>query len=245
MTEENGMLPENEFRDQLESELHSRLTREHEIVQVLEAAPAKPDLLRMFALQGYQLTKNFARYVGACYHHCPIEKYRIKLAINLYEEETGKLSKSDNHLRLMQKFLRSLGITDEEMESTVPLPATQDLIDYRWDLFRHAADFHKGAAAILVASEGQNLEQKAGKATKNLLPEIYHLTADDLQFFIIHATEDVYHVQDGLEIVAGVCTTEAMQREALSTIHETCDRFDRYYDGVLATYRERVPVGAH
>jgi pyrroloquinoline-quinone synthase len=239
------MLPENEFREQLESELHSRLTREHEIVKVLEQAPGKPDLLRMFALQGYQLTKNFARYVGACYHHCPIEKYRIKLAINLYEEETGKLSKSDNHLRLMQKFLHSLNITDEEMEQAQPLPATQDLIDFRWGLLQDPKDFHKGAAAILIASEGQNLEQKAGKATKSLLPEIYHLSQEDLQFFIIHATEDIYHVQDGLHIVAGVCTTEEMQREALRTIHDTCDRFDRYYDGVLRTYRERmeaVPV---
>lgn len=234
------MLSEKEFIDQMESELHSRLTREHEIVKVLEQEPGNPELLRMFALQGYQLTKNFARYVGACYHNCPVEKYRIKLAINLYEEETGKLSKSDNHLRLMQKFLRSLGITDEEMERTPPLPATQDLIDFRWGLLQHPRDFHKGAAAILIASEGQNLEQKAGKATKSLLPQIYHLSQDDLQFFIIHATEDVYHVQDGLQIVAGVCTSDETQREALQTIHDTCDRFDRYYDGVLQTYREEM-----
>jgi pyrroloquinoline-quinone synthase len=241
------MLSEREFIKHLESELHRRLLQKHEIVEELEKEPGNRELLRMFALQGYQLTKNFARYVGGLYHNCPIEKFRIKLAANLYEEETGKTSKSDNHLRLMVRFLRALGVTDEELEKTTALPDTQELIDFRWNLLADPRDFHKAAAAIAIASEGQNLEQKAGHATKDLLPRVYGLSPDALKFFTVHATEDVYHVRDGLHIVAGVCTTDAMQQEAVQAIHDTCDRFDRYFAGVLRVYRERTPaaVAAH
>lgn len=227
------MLNPQAFRKEMEEALHGRLAREHKIVALLEAPPGNLPLLKMFALQGYQLTKNFARYVGGLYHHCPIEKYRIRLAINLYEEETGKISKSDNHLRLMQRFLRALGITDEEMENEQALQATQELIDYRWDLINSPDSFHKAAAAIAIASEGQNLEQKAGRATRDLLPKVYGLSEKDLAFFTVHATEDVYHVRDGLHIVSGVCTTEEMQKEAIQTIHYTCDLFEKYFDGVL------------
>ncbi|HVT17367.1 MAG TPA: iron-containing redox enzyme family protein [Thermoanaerobaculia bacterium] len=234
------MMEAAEFRKTMEKALHGRLGREHAIVAELEKPPGNLPLLRMFALQGYQLTKNFARYVGGLYHHCPIEKYRIRLAINLYEEETGKLSKSDNHLRLMQKFLRALGISEEQMETARAFPATQELIDWRWQLVNDRASFHRAAAAIAIASEGQNLEQKAGKATKDLLPGIYGLSAKDLQFFTVHATEDVYHVRDGLHIVAGVCDSQQMQDEALQAIHDTCDRFEWYFDGVLQIYQEGI-----
>ncbi len=235
------MLSQEEFVHEMESQLHARLLQEHEIVAVLEKPPGDLELLRKFALQGYQLTKNFARYVGGLYHNCPIEEFRIKLAINLFEEETGRMSKSDNHLRLMQNFLHGLGLNDEEIESATALPDTQELIDFRWDLLRDPKDFHRAAAAIAIASEGQNLEQKAGRATKDLLPKVYGVSPDALKFFTIHATEDVYHVQDGLQIVAGVCTDERMQKEALQALHDTCDRFDRYFAGVLRDYRARTP----
>ncbi len=231
------MLSKQEFIDEMERQLHQRLVQDHEIVAELEKPPGNPELLRMFALQGYQLTKNFARYVGGLYHNCPIEEFRIKLAINLFEEETGRMSKSDNHLKLMQNFLHGIGITDEEMERATPLPDTLELIDFRWNLLKDPKNFHRAAAAIAIASEGQNLEQKAGRATKDLLPKVYGVAPEALQFFTIHATEDVYHVQDGLQIVAGVCTDERMQQEALQAIHDTCDRFDRYFAGVLRAYR--------
>ena len=63
----------------------------------------------------------------------------------------------------MQRFIYALGVTPEELEAFEPLPETKELIDYRMNLVKDPAQFHKAAAAVMIASEGQNLEKKAGR----------------------------------------------------------------------------------
>lgn len=227
------------FRAELEQALFSHKTISHPILKEMAKPERNLDLMRLMATQGYQLTKHFAWYVGGLYRNCPVGYYRRRLAINLYEEETGMLSKTANHEVLMQRFIRALGITDEERDAAVALPTTQDLIDYRWNLVDNPKTFHMGAAAIMIASEGQNLEEEAGKARHELLPQLYNLTADDLAFFSVHAHEDIFHVREGLDLVSEICTTPKMKAEALEAVHGTCERFWRLYDGIQAEY-ERI-----
>ena len=230
------MLTQKEFRKELNRELESRLTLEHPILTKLEAGQRDISLIRLMALQGYQLTKMFARYIAGLYYHCPDPTFQRRLAINLYEEETGKLSQTDSHLELMRQFIFALGIMPEELEAAQPLPETEELIEYRRKIVEDPLQFHKAAAAVMIASEGQNLEKKAGKLRHELLPAEYGLTEQDLTFFIVHAAEDVYHVKDGLDLVSKICKTEKMQQEAINAIHETCDRFWSFYDGIQKAY---------
>jgi pyrroloquinoline-quinone synthase len=230
---------DNDFRKELEEALFSHKTIAHPIIKALSHPTDKSGLMKMMALQGYQLTKNFARYVGGLYNNCPIGYYRKRLAINLYEEETGMLSKTANHEVLMQRFIRALGISDEERDAAVALPATQKLIDYRWNLVNNPETFHMGAAAIMIASEGQNLEEEAGKARHELLPMIYGFKPEDLAFFSVHAHEDIFHVREGLDCVAEVCTTRKMKDEALEAVHTTCELFWKMYDGIQDAYDKK------
>ena len=229
-----------DFRNELEDALNSHQTIDHPVLLELSKPVRNIQLIHLIALQGYQLTKNFAWYVGGLYHHCPLGYYRKRLAVNLFEEETGKLSKTANHEVLMQRFIRALGISDQERDAAVALPETQDLIDYRWNLVNNPDTFHMGAAAVMIASEGQNLEERAGKARHELLPQTYGLTAEDLIFFSVHAAEDVYHVREGLDVVSEVCTTKEMQAEALEAVHGTCERFWRFYDGIAREYEKQT-----
>jgi len=237
-----------EFKNYLRHELESNLTLEHPIFSEL-SHPQSIELLRLMVLQGYQLTKMFARYVAMLYYNCPVSKEfeldRMKLAANLYEEETGKLSKTAGHLQLMQRFAFSIGLTEKELESTTPVPETQELINYRLELVSNPQTFHMGAAAIMIASEGQNLEKKNGKDRHQLLPDGLKLSDHDLAFFTVHAAEDVHHVRDGIEIVAKLCQNRKMQEEAVQAIHQTCARFWRFYDGIQRVYkldRTHLPI---
>src|SRR5579872_5218143 len=128
------LMPKKAFRTKLEEELHSRLTLDHPLLLKLAKPEKNLPLLRLIALQGYQLTKEFAKYVAALTHFCPVLDLRQKLATNLYEEETGRLSHTTNHLKLMQQFLGGLGISSDDWSAAAPLPNTKDLIDYRWRL---------------------------------------------------------------------------------------------------------------
>jgi pyrroloquinoline-quinone synthase len=139
-------------------------------------------------------------------------------------------------MALMERFILALGLTRAQIDAEVPLPNTTDLIDYRTKLCENPATMHMGAAAVMIASEGQSLEKKAGKTKDQLIPEMYGLKPEHLAFFAVHAVEDVYHVADGLDLVSEVCTTEKMQQEAIEAIHGTCDRFWRFFDGIQEAY---------
>lgn len=232
------MKNKKEFYEELEKTLHERISRDHPLVQELFKTQ-DINLLRMMVRQGYQLTKVFAIYVGGLYYRCPIAKHRKRFALNVFEEETGRISKTNGHLELLHRFTRALSITDEELDSVKINPETQELIDFRFRLIENPATFHRAVAAVMIASEGQNLEERVGDSRRELVARGFGINLDDLVFFKVHAEEDVYHVQDGLNCCVDVCETEAMQREAIQAIHDTCDRFDRHYDAIFKQYKNQ------
>jgi pyrroloquinoline-quinone synthase len=231
------LLDHDEFRDELERTLHSHLTISHPIFALLldERNPNLP-FLQQVALQGYQLTKHFLEYIENLFFHCPIPKHKRRLLHNMYEEETGHISKTKNHVKLMQDFLHAIGIDDEMREAAVALPATQELIDYRMDAVKDPARYHVGAAAVAIASEGQNLETLGSESRDSIFERVYGLKAKDLLFFSVHQIEDITHVQHGLDLVSDICTTEQLQQEALYAVSHTCELFYQMYEGIYQEY---------
>lgn len=222
-----------EFRASLEQTLHSHLTIAHPIFRLLldEENPDK-ELLQLVALQGYQLTKNFLEYIENLFFHCPIPRHRTRLLHNMYEEETGRLSNTKNHVKLMQDFLAAIGIDDGMRDAAVALPATQELIDYRMDAVKDPARYHVGAAAVAIASEGQNLETLGSDSRDVMFERVYGLTAKDLLFFSVHQIEDVGHVRQGLDLVVDLCLDEQSQHEARYAVAHTCELFYGMYEGI-------------
>jgi pyrroloquinoline-quinone synthase len=245
------MLSKEEFRTKLEQTLHKRLTLDHPVLLEMSKPKKNLPLISKMSLQAFHLTRAFTGYLGMIYSRCRIQKSRVALAVNLYEEETGALSKTANHMELMERFILALGMSKQQIEDEVPLPTTIDLVEYRRELCADPERLHMGAAAVMIASEGQSLETKAGKTKDQLIPEMYGLKPEDLAFFAVHAVEDVYHVADGLDLVSELCVTEKMQDEAVEAIEGTCDRFWRFFDGIQQAYEaeghtfsEPVTVGA-
>lgn len=137
----------------------------------------------------------------------------------------------------MERFIRALNISDFERDSTIALPAIQDLINYRRRLVNNPSTFHMGAAAVMIASKGQNLEREGGKLRHDFFSDAYDLTSDDMIFFSVHAKEDIYHVKEGFDLVSEICTDSKMQHDALAAVHETCKRFWRFYNGIYNEYQ--------
>lgn len=226
----------NEFRQVLNDTLQHNLTLSHPLFKLL-MDENNPDLslLRRVTLQGYQLTRNFLTYIENLFFHCPLPQHKRHLLFNMFEEETGRLSRTRNHVHLMEDFIRALGISDEERDAARPLPATRELIDYRMAACTDPQRYHIGAAAVLVASEGQNLETLGEEARHSILGRVYGLREADLLFFSVHQKEDVAHVRQGLDLVADLCTTEIMQTEAIKAVNHTCQLFYGMYEGIYQT----------
>ncbi|SFR45776.1 pyrroloquinoline-quinone synthase [Marinobacter daqiaonensis] len=238
------LMERNEFRAELNRTLQHNLTLSHPLFALLLNAD-NPDihLLRKVALQGYQLTRHFLTYIEHLFFFCPLPKHKRHLLFNMFEEETGRLSRTKNHVHLMEDFLRALGISDQERDKVTALPATQELIDYRMDACTNPERYHIGAAAVLVASEGQNLETLGEDARHTILGRVFGLQEKDLLFFSVHQKEDVAHVRQGLDLVADLCTTAAMQKEALFAVNHTCRLFYGMYEGIYQTLGQ--PEQAH
>ncbi len=231
------MLDSTQFKKELIRAMKSRPTMEHPILIEFLSPHRNMRLARLFAGQVYQLTAMFERYIAALFYRCPVREFRQRLIENLYEEVTGKMSNTDGHLELMERFIFALGFTREELDTSVPLPETAELIDYRRRLVDDSASYHKAAAAIMIASEGQTIQKKEGMPAYEFFAKAYNLTPNDLQFFSVHAAEDVQHVVEGIELVTAVCKDEKMQQEAIATVRETVDRFWGFYEGIQRVYQ--------
>jgi pyrroloquinoline-quinone synthase len=226
------MLSKPEFRDRCYAIIEEHTSVAHPLVAELVKPVANWELLQALTLQGYQLTKNFLTYIEYLFFHCPLPKHKRALLVNMYEEETGRLSNTKNHVRLMEDFIRAIRIDDATRDAAVAYPQTQELIDYRMRLVMNPETYHLGAAAVAIASEGQNLEDTAGQNRHSLLGKVYGLTEKDTLFFSVHAKEDVGHVREGIALVSDMCTDERMQRDALEVVEHTCKLFQGMYEGV-------------
>lgn len=227
------MLDKASFKTKMHDILDKHRTLGHPIFRhLLDSDNPNKELLKVTTLQGYQLTRNFLEYIETLFFYCPLPRHKKRLLNNMYEEETGFLSKTKNHVCLMQDFIEAIGITDEERDLAVALPSTQKLIDYRMNACKTKGLYHIGAAAVLVASEGQNLETIGEDARHNILGKVYKLSDESLLFFSVHQKEDVGHVEQGKSLLADLCDTDIMQREALEAIEHTCQLFYNMYQGV-------------
>jgi len=147
----NGM-DRQAFALELRAALEEQLTLDHPIFKELFVAERNWQLLKMITLEGYQITRYFLEYVENLFIRCPLPIHKRRLLYNLFEEETGHLSKTKNHVTLMQDFIRAQGISDEERDAHVPSAATRELIEYRLNAVKGADTYHIGAAAVMIAS---------------------------------------------------------------------------------------------
>jgi pyrroloquinoline-quinone synthase len=237
------MKTKEQFAKQLSDELHSRISTDHPVITELFTTGNR-ELLREMVRQGYQLTRHFAIYVGGIYYRCPVAKHRKRFAFNLFEEETGRISKTNGHLELLNRFTNAIGLSQEDLDTVTVNPETQELIDYRYRLIEDKDNFHKAVAAIMIAGEGQNLEERVGASRRELVSKGFGIELDELIFFKVHAEEDVYHVQDCIDCAVDVCDTEKKQKEAIEVIHETCDRFHAHYDGIYREFKKKNAIVA-
>jgi pyrroloquinoline-quinone synthase len=173
--------------------------------------------LHGFARQFFLQVVEFPRAVSALHSRCPDREERIKLAESLYEEETGRLSKSKPHPELFLDFCAGLGLGREEVLGAEPLPGTAALIHW-FELSTRERPFLEGVAAINLAAEGQVVGNFGPFA--DALQRHYGLSKEAVAFWDVHEVADAEHSDVGDHIVVRHATTDEVQagvRDAVKT----------------------------
>lgn len=102
--------------------------------------------------------RDFAVLIGRAYVQCPVAAVRQELAENLFEEETGKLSRGRPHAELFLAYPRGLGMDLARFERVELLPAAAR---YRaWlDEATEEHDWDVAAAVTTLFLEGTPYER--------------------------------------------------------------------------------------
>jgi pyrroloquinoline-quinone synthase len=202
-----------------------------------------PDRLHIHLEHEYAVyVRDFAVLIGRAYVQCPVAEVRRELAENLYEEETGGLSKGRPHAELFLEYPRGLGMDLARFEAVQLLPAAAD---YRAeiDAATRGAGWDVGAAVTTLWLEGTAHERGEIDPTAEKRPEPpltehplvkhYGLPLSSLQLTKVHREVEGSHRASAWRIVR---THVAPDRRTVvvDAMQRVRDRWLHYRDAVAA-----------
>ena len=227
-----ALAPEAFIQD-LEAHIQARRTfGSHPLWHEISDGKLDRDQLKLFAVQFFLQVREFPRAVSAMHANCPFPEERMELAENVYEEETGRISGSNQpHPELFIKFGEAVGLQREEMTDGHPLPATRALIDW-FELSTKQRSFIEAAAAINLAAEGQ-VPGAFGPMARRL-QEHYGLSKQAVEFWDVHEMADADHSDVGDHIVVRHATDAAIQARVRDALQHSLDAWWQFFDGIQA-----------
>ncbi len=185
-----------------------------------------------FAIQSFLQVREFPRSISALHASCPYPEERAKLAENLYEEETGRISGCGlSHPELFLRFGSGLGLSREQLARGKPLASTAALIDW-FELSTKQRSFIEGSAAMNLAAEGQVPGSFAPFARG--LQKHYGLTDEEVAFWDVHETADREHSDVGKHIVLTFATSDEWQDRARRAVEHSLAMWWQFFDGIQA-----------
>lgn len=187
------------------------------------------EALRQYARQYYHFVQAFPTFLSATHSNTPELGVRQELLENLIEEERG----DGNHPGLWLRFAEALGISEQEVRTTPPLPETRDAIDTFRSITRNQPYF--AGVAALYAYESQIPEVARIKIEG--LKKFYGMTDDkSLSFFTVHQEADVHHSTGERMILARHVFDDGDRAQCLAAARDASRAMLGLLDGVYQAY---------
>jgi pyrroloquinoline-quinone synthase len=229
-----------EFLGRLKREVIGHPALTHPFLERFGDGDAGEEGVRTFAIQYYRHVRVSRLYLAALISNCGHdEALQLALAEILFDEY-GHLNPDETHPALYRRFLRALGITEDEWEDPPTLPEIELYVSRHRELTRHP-DFRLGLGAMGPASEWPvppiyvRLSEGLKKAT-GLPPEA-------LEIFTSHVTMDVTHARIMMDAIAPYARSgegqEKVREGALASLDARCVMLDGLY---RAVYGEPAPI---
>ncbi len=227
------------FRAELEQIIQERKFPGHPMRHHIWSAECTREEWHAYAKQNYKILRAFPQALSTIHSRCPELEVRAMLAANIYEEDTGGLSRTAPHPVLFQRLCAAMGLPLEELEAAPATRETQSML--AWMAYvtqnRH---WVVAAAAILVGMESNPTHpnyvfnaELAKRGRENRFIAKFGLPDEAMTFYRAHDLVEGDHGDTGLEIVTRYATTEELQRECIWAVNTTIDIFIyQHMDGV-------------
>jgi hypothetical protein len=186
--------------------------------------------------------RDFAVLLGRAYVQCPIPEARRELAENLYEEETGGLSRGRPHAELFLDYPRGLAMDLARFEDIDLLPGSAA---YRSEIDDATTErgWDVAAAVTTIFLEGTpwdrgELDPNAPKRpepplTDHPLVKHYGLALERLQLTKVHREVEGDHRAAAWRVVLGH-TVASRRSSVVDAMERMLKRWLTYRDGVAA-----------
>ena len=229
-----------EFLQRLKREVIGHPALVHPFLERFGEGDASEEGVRTFAIQYYRHVRVSRLYLAALISGCR-EDEGLQLALaGILFDEYGHLNPEETHPALYRRFLKALGISEEEWEAPRTLPEIELYVETHYALCCQL-DIRLGLGALGPASEWpvppiyvrltEGLKKSAG------LPD------DALEIFTSHVTMDVEHARIMMEAVAPYAGDEEGQRRVREGALRSLDAGSVMLDGLYkVVYGESVPL---
>ena len=183
--------------------------------------------VKIFSEQFYLFCVTFHRCLGGLISTTPNQRIIAMLADNLYDEMgSGDLSKS--HLEILKRFSRSIGYSDEDIDSIQPLAVTQEL--NAWMIATSKEDFFVGVGAVALGAEFAGAE---------FFRQVYVafqkkacLLSADTEIYAIHAQDDSRHRADIRAALSMMSFSKLERSRMMYGINLSDALFFNFWEGV-------------
>ena len=237
-----GDMSSEEFLQRLKREVIGHPALTHPFLERFGEGDASEEGVRTFAIQYYRHVRVSRLYLAALISNCrDDEGLQLALAGILFDEY-GHLDPDETHPALYRRFLRALGIAEEEWEAPRTLPEIELYIEIHYALCRHP-DVRLGLGALGPASEWP-VPPIYVRLTEGLKKSA-SLSDDALEIFTSHVIMDVEHARIMMEAVSPYAGDEEGQRRVREGALRSLDARSVMLDGLYkAVYREPVPISS-
>jgi len=214
-----------------------------------EGRATREQLLLHFQQEFEVYVRDFPILLSRVHARCPHPEVRQDLAENLYEEETGKLSKGVPHPELFLAMMEGLGFPRERFEGIELVPEASA---YRaWiDLVTTRRPWIEGAAVVTIfiegsvedrrritASEPEDTVDIEAELRRNALVRHYGADPGYLDLKRAHHMVESGHREMAWKMVLEHARNPRARQRVVKIMERTLDLWHLYRDGVARACR--------
>ncbi|MDN5696854.1 MAG: iron-containing redox enzyme family protein [Rubrobacter sp.] len=229
-----------EFMERLKRDVIGHHALTHPFLMRFGNGDVSEEGVRSFAVQYYRHVRVSRLYLAALISNCA-ENEPLQLALaEILLDEYGHLNPDETHPALYRRFLKALGVSEEEWEAPATLPEIEIYISVHRELSSHP-DIRLGLGALGPASEWPvpPIYARLGEGLKRATD----LTDADIEIFNSHVTMDVEHARIMMNAIAPYAETEEGQRRVREGTMRSLDARSVMLDGLYrAVYGEPAPI---
>ncbi len=182
----------------------------------------RPDELTLgqWALQKYHQVYLQNQIFSIIHAKTDIPLVRQFMVEQLVAEETPINCGSDSHYNLMRRFAKACGVADDQFCPGTIAPEVRAYVDVLLSIMRDE-HFTVGLLAIYA------IESQSGESVGAILSALkrhYRFSADELEWFTVHAEEDDGHADQGMRLVREYAPSLAdFDHAAPRVVERICD----------------------